>query len=151
MGADIAFAYTSLTGTYVTGSWLDTGWSFAALFFTFAALRQVYRSPIDSQDSQLMRVLDGFAQMLPNIAVVLGCILAISVAVINLDPEAVWLIAGAVLAVVLVIVRQFGQPRIQARLTALILITTIPLLVGVTRSEERRVGKECRSRWSPYH
>src|SRR5256885_6720397 len=23
--------------------------------------------------------------------------------------------------------------------------------VFVTRSEERRVGKECRSRWSPYH
>ena len=23
--------------------------------------------------------------------------------------------------------------------------------IGVTRSEERRVGKECRSRWSPYH
>ena len=22
---------------------------------------------------------------------------------------------------------------------------------GVERSEERRVGKECRSRWSPYH
>ena len=21
----------------------------------------------------------------------------------------------------------------------------------ITRSEERRVGKECRSRWSPYH
>ena len=27
------------------------------------------------------------------------------------------------------------------------------VLVGLTkiRSEERRVGKECRSRWSPYH
>ena len=23
--------------------------------------------------------------------------------------------------------------------------------IGVARSEERRVGKECRSRWSPYH
>ena len=23
--------------------------------------------------------------------------------------------------------------------------------VGPVRSEERRVGKECRSRWSPYH
>ena len=23
--------------------------------------------------------------------------------------------------------------------------------VGLLRSEERRVGKECRSRWSPYH
>ena len=22
---------------------------------------------------------------------------------------------------------------------------------GLVRSEERRVGKECRSRWSPYH
>src|SRR2546425_3776939 len=25
------------------------------------------------------------------------------------------------------------------------------LLSEVSRSEERRVGKECRSRWSPYH
>ena len=25
------------------------------------------------------------------------------------------------------------------------------LIVDMTRSEERRVGKECRSRWSPYH
>src|SRR5260370_31341538 len=24
-------------------------------------------------------------------------------------------------------------------------------LAGIDRSEERRVGKECRSRWSPYH
>ena len=24
-------------------------------------------------------------------------------------------------------------------------------VLAVTRSEERRVGKECRSRWSPYH
>ena len=27
----------------------------------------------------------------------------------------------------------------------------INLTAGLTRSEERRVGKECRSRWSPYH
>ena len=25
------------------------------------------------------------------------------------------------------------------------------LAIGVARSEERRVGKECSSRWSPYH
>ena len=24
-------------------------------------------------------------------------------------------------------------------------------LISLNRSEERRVGKECRSRWSPYH
>ena len=26
-----------------------------------------------------------------------------------------------------------------------------PASTSLTRSEERRVGKECRSRWSPYH
>ena len=25
------------------------------------------------------------------------------------------------------------------------------MLISAFRSEERRVGKECRSRWSPYH
>ena len=28
---------------------------------------------------------------------------------------------------------------------------TIQVSTTYTRSEERRVGKECRSRWSPYH
>ena len=27
----------------------------------------------------------------------------------------------------------------------------VPQVRGLDRSEERRVGKECRSRWSPYH
>ena len=29
--------------------------------------------------------------------------------------------------------------------------TPVVLNEGYVRSEERRVGKECRSRWSPYH
>ena len=29
--------------------------------------------------------------------------------------------------------------------------TRFKYLVAASRSEERRVGKECRSRWSPYH
>ena len=36
----------------------------------------------------------------------------------------------------------------------LIIITTNRAIIDETfvdRSEERRVGKECRSRWSPYH
>ena len=40
------------------------------------------------------------------------------------------------------------------RITDLILSGTITFLAVLTRydrSEERRVGKECRSRWSPYH
>ena len=30
-------------------------------------------------------------------------------------------------------------------------VTEPAAILGLTRSEERRVGKECRSRWSPYH
>ena len=35
--------------------------------------------------------------------------------------------------------------------TKSILLTAEELKSPVIRSEERRVGKECRSRWSPYH
>src|SRR2546422_7257586 len=35
-----------------------------------------------------------------------------------------------------------GEPLLRADLEQ---------LVAAARSEERRVGKECRSRWSPYH
>ena len=31
------------------------------------------------------------------------------------------------------------------------LVWKIPVPAPLVRSEERRVGKECRSRWSPYH
>ena len=30
-------------------------------------------------------------------------------------------------------------------------VLLLPTLAAAERSEERRVGKECRSRWSPYH
>ena len=36
------------------------------------------------------------------------------------------------------------------RLDRIVAIKVLPAAVA-GRSEERRVGKECRSRWSPYH
>src|SRR5256885_7131987 len=45
--------------------------------------------------------------------------------------------------------------QVGAATTVLALLIGIPLAFGLARgrfrSEERRVGKECRSRWSPYH
>ena len=34
---------------------------------------------------------------------------------------------------------------------AILIYTWFCMTTSTTRSEERRVGKECRSRWSPYH
>ena len=52
---------------------------------------------------------------------------------------------------------QLGVPEIPAHLVvfyaACLSNITPPVCVSAfaARSEERRVGKECRSRWSPYH
>ena len=39
----------------------------------------------------------------------------------------------------------------EALADAVVTLLDSPRLSEMTRSEERRVGKECRSRWSPYH
>ena len=55
-----------------------------------------------------------------------------------------WIIVGVavvlVIIVVVVLVVKSGKKKKQQAASG-----------GVLRSEERRVGKECRSRWSPYH
>ena len=47
--------------------------------------------------------------------------------------------------------RPFATIRIQRRLHGGHAVVTQRGFCVLTRSEERRVGKECRSRWSPYH
>src|SRR3989441_13238435 len=49
-------------------------------------------------------------------------------------------LAGALLALAEGLRRLAGEPQSATQICA-----------GLARSEERRVGKECRSRWSPYH
>ena len=41
--------------------------------------------------------------------------------------------------------------RVRTKLNLPVLDEGIDLIAETFRSEERRVGKECRSRWSPYH
>ena len=55
--------------------------------------------------------------------------------------QAALLIAGTAMLI-------YGAYRGEA---ATVLSKAIKLCLECVRSEERRVGKECRSRWSPYH
>src|SRR3712207_7804390 len=68
------------------------------------------------------------------------------------------LILGGALALCTVpLVRIFGSLGLGAGPVAVVTLAFIgffapaAVLSAVPRSEERRVGKECRSRWSPYH
>src|SRR2546422_1063593 len=64
--------------------------------------------------------------------------------------------AVAVLVAALVAIMIAAPVRWRAEVVLLSLAGRIPdielkQLLAYMRSEERRVGKECRSRWSPYH
>jgi len=45
------------------------------------------------------------------------------------------------------IFNKYNVPISEKKLNEIVHGSVLPIL----RSEERRVGKECRSRWSPYH
>ena len=68
------------------------------------------------------------------------------------------IVIAVITAVIVVIVCIGGVKRIGDVCDKLVPIMALVYLIGAViiilmaeRSEERRVGKECRSRWSPYH
>src|SRR5215204_2621983 len=56
------------------------------------------------------------------------------------------LLAGEVVAL-----ERRGEPALRGEAELVYVHKAARLLDAPLRSEERRVGKECRSRWSPYH
>src|SRR2546429_4387457 len=47
--------------------------------------------------------------------------------------------------------RAYGTTGVFVIVAAALLVAAVSVAALGPRSEERRVGKECRSRWSPYH
>ena len=97
IGSDFAFGYTSLTGTYATGGWTETGWNIAMLFFALAALRQMYQRPASALTRRWMATMYRLPQWLPIIAVALAYGLVSYVVIVNDSRAAEWLLTGALL------------------------------------------------------
>ena len=58
----------------------------------------------------------------------------------------------AALGIVITVLGQVLKHSGREEMTFLLsLAGLVIVLFWIVRSEERRVGKECRSRWSPYH
>jgi len=63
-----------------------------------------------------------------------------------------WLAMATVLIFGLTFIRSRGaETRAWKWISSLVEALAKAVAFAVLRSEERRVGKECRSRWSPYH
>ena len=67
------------------------------------------------------------------------------------DPRNPWFPNGCVAADGSLIVSVEPTDDLRARYPEARFVDANGGLILTTRSEERRVGKECRSRWSPYH
>ena len=92
--------------------------------------------------------LTAFALLLPMTGVIL---LGVALVVLSYrEVVSVYTRAGGSY----VVARENFGPRVaQVAAVALMVdyIVTVAVQTAAGRSEERRVGKECRSRWSPYH
>ena len=58
---------------------------------------------------------------------------------------------SAVISILIVIVGIIGLTMLPIDQYPQITPPVVKISASYPRSEERRVGKECRSRWSPYH
>ena len=58
---------------------------------------------------------------------------------------------GVAFFVGVLVVRYLGPEQYGVLSYAIAIIAFFSVFAKLGRSEERRVGKECRSRWSPYH
>ena len=68
---DLAYAYTSLNETYVSGGWMDVSWIIAYWFFALAAVRQGYLTA-PSPGGLSARVFARSSLFLPLAAIALG-------------------------------------------------------------------------------
>src|SRR5256885_2774761 len=72
-------------------------------------------------------------------------------AFLSLVPLSEGVLLGSINIVAIMIAGRllFAEKLAPMRVAGIVLVSIGVAIVG--RSEERRVGKECRSRWSPYH
>ena len=133
VGADIIYAYTSLLGTYETGSWIDLGWILAQLFFLLAGMRQAYRSTSLPIESPWDIVLDKFFRALPGISVGMGGVVTVFVIAIDFDPKAGLLLSGAGICIILLVLRGFDEFTLRTKFIAIFStsIVSLTFFIGV--------------------
>jgi PAS domain S-box-containing protein len=110
VAADFGFSYTSLTGTYVGGGWMDLGWNIAQLFFILAALRQLQPGPARYAWPRRLTPSKGKLIKVPYLTVFLSYALVFYVAIIDYSQETEWFFFAGILLSLLIIARQIFAP-----------------------------------------
>src|SRR6185503_16559203 len=99
-----------------------------------AALRKMYHSPASAAPRERMARLNRPGRWLPIVALLLGYVLVFYVGIVSFESAAVWLLGGALLLTVLVIVRQIVSPAFGDLPIRTKLILTFILVSGLSVS-----------------
>ena len=80
-----------------------------------------------------------------------GAIFVLTIVLVIWQPKGLGIGWSATLGAVLALVTGVVHPGDIPVVWNIVWNATAAFIAVIIRSEERRVGKECRSRWSPYH
>ena len=137
VGADLIFAYTSLQGTYVSGSWIDITEILAYLVLQLAALRQLHRSPEMEQTKGSQR-LEQFGRLILSGMVIFSLGLVLYLGLVNgfADINVSWLTVTALILAGLIGWRYLGTRgfidlSLRNKLVISFLIVTLVPLAGL--------------------
>src|SRR3712207_871560 len=101
----------------------------------------------EPQDDEKLRLVTGFS----DIFVTLGLALFLGAAGYFVAKASGLTAMWFGLAAAAWLLAEFFTRHRHMALPSIVLLAVFAVAVFSGRSEERRVGKECRSRWSPYH
>ena len=110
VGADIAFGYTSIIGTYSSGNWTDVSWNVAQLFFGLAALHNIYYSSASNSTQGFSTLRRRYLIWLPPVAMGMGYGLILYLLLISDGKLDASLLFGAFLLTMLFLTRQIVSP-----------------------------------------
>ena len=118
-------------------------------YYLFLAVGLLVFGPLSDKYGRRPVLIAGLAAYCaPSVA----CALAPAIEVLVAARVVQALGSGAMSAVSMAVVKDAVRLEYRERMLAVIQVMfVIGPVAATTRSEERRVGKECRSRWSPYH
>src|SRR6266487_5582266 len=147
-------AATNLWGWLPAILWLILGVSFIGWASDYSAIMLAVRNDGNSLSAIAHRLISPrtrqimFLFIFFYLILVAGAFVGIMAAILSARPDVPF---GIVVLAVMGLVAGYAIYRMRAGIIRVTVLAVFVTLGSMARSEERRVGKECRSRWSPYH
>src|SRR6266487_2276913 len=134
--------------------WLMIGVSFIGWVSDYSAIMMAVRNDGNSLSAIAHRLISPrtrrilFVFIFFYLLLIAGAFVGIMAAIVGSRPDVPF---GIIVLALMGLFAGYAIYRMRMSIIAVTILTVGVTIAAMARSEERRVGKECRSRWSPYH